>query len=72
MDEIHAPVKETAVVGDLGFDVLRSLPALANLAHLQLTQALDIARLQDLIDTTALVTHVGHVNNRPLAPWDKG
>lgn len=71
-EQVHATVKESSVIRDLGLDVLGGVPSTTDFVELEGGQTLEVLGLEDRVDAAPFVVHVGHVNNRPLSRWDTG
>lgn len=72
IEEIHAPMEETAVIRDLRLDVLGCVAATTDLVQLEIAEAFEELRLEDHIEASPLFFHVTQPNNRLRGPWDKG
>jgi hypothetical protein len=63
-------MEETAVVGDLGFDVLCGVTPAPHLVEVEIGQSLQVLGLEHHIDAAAVVGHVDRLVPHPIPRTD--
>jgi hypothetical protein len=61
-------MKQTSVIGDLGFDIFGGVPAFSKLVQIEIAHVLQELRFENDVDTAALFAH----GARLLAGGGKG